>query len=78
MRYVFLTLLICLTFSLRAFAYPENQLDECILSARQSPIILGAPKKSLENFCDCSLKLILDKGNDEMISINKCASKYFG
>ena len=78
MRIVIIVLLLSLTFSSKAIAYPQNQLKECTLSAKSNPNILGAPELSIENFCDCALRLIVDEGKEPKESANLCASKHFG
>mgnify|MGYP007063344294 CR=1 FL=1 len=60
-----------------ANAYPQSQLNECILGSKQSPIILGVPAKSIENYCDCVLTLIVDKGSDAKESAKSCGLEYF-
>ena len=47
---------------LKAIAYSQKDLKECILTAKSNPIILGAPQDSIEDFCSCTLKLVVDKG----------------
>ena len=58
-------------------AYPQEQLNQCILSTKQSPIILGVPQHSIESYCDCALKLIVDEQQEMRKSANQCASQYF-
>ncbi len=74
-----LAILLLTLFSLAfiAFGYPEEQLLDCELSVKQSPIILGAPEISIQKFCDCSLKLIIDESFDGKNAINICASRNF-
>ncbi len=66
-----------LNFTPMAMAYPQEQLEECILSAKANPSILGTPEDKIENFCDCALKAILDEGKEADSSANKCVRKYF-
>jgi len=77
MRILPILLLVFIIFSPVANAYPKLQLKECILGSRQNPIILGTPMQSIENYCDCVLKLIVDKGRDTKESANSCASEIF-
>ncbi len=80
----FLAFLLTIVFfmaPMAAIAYPQDDLTECILSAKSNPNILGVPENSIEKFCDCALTLILDEELDldeAQSSINKCASKHFG
>ena len=64
-------------FSSPVFSYPQEQFTECVLSAKSNPSILGAPEQSIENFCDCALKSIMDEGLDPDSSANQCVRKYF-
>ena len=75
----FPTILLMLFFIISpvANAYPQSQLKECILGSRQSPLILGAPAKSTENYCDCVLTLIVDKGRKAKESAKSCGLEYF-
>ena len=77
MRFLAFCLMAIFTFTPIALAYPQAKLKECILSSKQSPIILGAPENSIRNFCDCALKLIVDEGKDDKSSVNICSSNYF-
>ncbi len=73
-------LIFLLAFPQVIFAYPQDQLKECILRVKSNPNILGAPETSILNFCDCTLKLIVDEGKDlqeVQSSINYCAAKNF-
>ena len=78
MRFFGILLLIILVFSSKAFAYPKEQFNECILGSKRNPVILGSPQKSIESFCDCSLSSILDEHKEANISINQCAMKNLG
>ena len=61
----------------KAFAYPNQQLKECILGSKQNPLLLGVPESSIEGFCDCVLISIVDQKNDDRSSANECGSKFF-
>ncbi len=75
---IFVALLwICFAFAPKAIAYPQDQLQECILSAKANPSILGTPEKTIEDFCDCALTAILDDGKDADSSANQCVRKHF-
>ena len=68
---------VVLSFVPRAFAYPKAQLTECMLGAKNNPVLLGVPEKSLMNWCDCTLKSIFDEAKDDIASANQCAKKFF-
>ena len=78
MRFLIALSLVLLSLALKTYAYPHEQLKECILSTKQSPIILGAPESSIESYCDCALIAIVDDEKDARSSIDLCASANFG
>jgi len=78
MRRLSLFLLVIFIFSGTAIAYPQDQLKQCIFSAKQNPNIQGASDSSIESYCDCALNLIVDEGKDRRDSGYKCASDAFG
>jgi len=78
MRLLSIFLLVIFIFSGTAIAYPQDQLKQCISSAKQNPNIKGASESSIENYCDCALNLIVDQGKDRRDSGYKCASDAFG
>ncbi len=61
-----------------AIPYPQNQLKDCIRSAKSNQALAGIPKQSIEGFCDCALRRILDKGKNQSRSANKCAKEFLG
>ena len=67
--------LIIVIFASTARAYPEDQLEACILGSKQNPVILGTPQKSIEEFCHCSLKSIFDENKEVKSAINECGLK---
>jgi len=77
MRIPTILLILFFIFLPLANAYPQSQLNECILGSKQNPIILGTPVQAVENYCDCVLTLIVDKGKASKESANLCGSKYF-
>ncbi len=58
-------------------AYPQEQLKDCISSASMNTSIEGTSIESIEKYCDCALKLIVDEGQDIRNSGYECATKYF-
>ena len=75
---VFLLINFLLLAPASACAYPESQFKECLLGVKRSPIILGVPEQSIENFCDCALEKIIDQGIDDKTAGIDCTSKSFG
>lgn len=62
---------------MRAEAYPEEQLQECILGSKQNPIILGIPDQQLSDYCDCTLTLIVDEDENIYRASSQCGKKFF-
>ena len=77
MRFLAVLLLVIFSFSPLSMAYPQDQLKECIFSAKQNPNVEGVSEVSIENYCDCALQLIIDEGKDVRDSGYECASKHF-
>ena len=77
MKLLVLFLMVIFAFSPKAISYPQDQLKECISTAKQNPNIEGVSETSIENYCDCALKLIVDEGEDIKSSGYECASKNF-
>ena len=44
---------------------------------RQNPNIKDSPAGSVEKYCDCALKLIVDEGKDRRESGYQCAKETF-
>ena len=75
---IFIIFLIAnLIFAPMSNAYPEDQLNECIISAKKNPAIKDVSDSSIESFCDCSLKSIIDEGLAPLKAGNECAQKSF-
>ena len=70
-------LLVFLAFQSTALAYPQDQLTDCISSAQRNPNVEEVSLNSIENYCDCALKLIGDEGKEVRESGYECASKHF-
>ncbi|WP_320667530.1 hypothetical protein [Prochlorococcus sp. MIT 1307] len=77
MRFLAIFLLVVFSYLPTGMAYPQDQLKECISSAQQNPNIEGVSKESIEEYCDCALKLIVDEGQDRRTSGYKCAEVAF-
>ena len=63
-----------------AISYPQNQLNDCIRSAKSNKAVSesGVPESSIEGYCDCALRKILDKGKNQTRSAKKCAKDFLG
>ena len=74
----FLVLSIIVVFCINpVYAYPEDQMDECISSALSNPATKSISKLAITNYCDCALKAIIDENKDIRESGYTCAQKYF-
>ena len=72
-------ILICVLFIVvqPSFSYTESQLKECVDSARKNPSTQGKSELSINNYCQCALKSIIDEKNDISESGYFCAKKTF-
>ena len=68
-----ISFLLVYSVSKSVMAYPQDQFNDCILAAKSNPAVIDLPTKSLEAFCDCALKAIVDEGKNEKKSANQCA-----
>ncbi len=59
-----------------ANAYPKEHLQECILGAKRSPIVLGVPHQEIVDWCNCTLELIMDEGMKDSNAGGYCGQKY--
>jgi len=75
MRFLVASLIVICALAIQANAYPADQYDECILTAKANPVVANVPESSIEDFCDCALTEILDKGNDQKSSAQTCVKK---
>ncbi len=78
-----ITLLLLLVFIVSIFApavraYEQDQLADCIFSAKENSALKGVSEVSIENYCSCALDLIVDQGKDIRDSGYECAIKNFG
>ena len=78
MRFFILFCVCILAFSSIAIAYPQDQLKDCISTSLKNPAIDGVSQDSVEKYCDCALKLIVDEGGKLRDSGYECALKSFG
>lgn len=62
----------------KAFSYPAVEMQACILNATNAVINKGlsVTYKRVQQYCDCSLKRIIDEGRDITASLNYCNKKY--
>ena len=70
-------LLAFILFATDARAYQEDMLLDCISSAKENTSLEGISQRSIENYCDCALELIVDQSKDVQESAYKCAVKNF-
>ena len=77
MKFLAIFLIFFFSLSPAALAYPQDQLNECISSAKKNTNIVGVSDGAITNYCDCALKLIIDDGKDRRSSGYECASKAF-
>ena len=74
----FTSLLISLfILAMPAYAYPEKQMEDCIVSAKENPAVINIPEESIRNYCDCALTAIIDEEKDIRESGYECAIKNF-
>ena len=69
--------LILFTFAEISYSYPESKMDDCISSALSNPATKSISKTSIESYCDCALKAIIDEKKDIRQSGYECAKKTF-
>jgi len=62
-----------------ANAYPQVEMQSCIANAVNATMVKGLSTtiKKIEQYCDCSLKRIVDEGKDVRKSLNYCNALYF-
>ena len=77
MKTVLVLSIIILSFSSRAYSYPQNQMEDCVSSALSNPATKTISKNEITNYCDCALKAIIDENKDIRESGYECAQKYF-
>ncbi len=71
-------LLLVLVFAPGVTAYEQDQLSDCMSSARENTSIKGVSETSIKDYCDCALQLIVDQSKDVRDSGYKCAIENFG
>tara|TARA_Y100001968_G_scaffold172623_1_gene158007 strand:+ start:367 stop:573 length:207 start_codon:yes stop_codon:yes gene_type:complete len=64
-------------FTRTVYSYPESQKEDCISSALNNPATTSVSRISIENYCDCALKAIIDENKDIRESGYECALKNF-
>ncbi len=74
--FVFFLLLI-FSFPSLAISFPEEKVEECIVGVKRSPILVGVPQDEIENWCNCTLGLIIDEGKEDKAAGGFCGHKYF-
>ena len=64
-------------FASTAYSYPENQMEDCISSAKSNPATKSISTALITDYCDCALKAIIDENQDIRESGYKCAQTHF-
>ena len=77
MTKILIIIILIISFSSKAYSYPEDQMKDCISSALSNPATKSIPKDSISSYCDCALKAIIDENKDIRESAYKCAQKHF-
>ncbi len=77
MKPILIISIIILTYSGIAYAYPENQMDDCVSSALNNPATNSISENAIKDYCDCALKAIIDEDKDIRESGYECAQKNF-
>ena len=81
MKLLLILLLINLCLTPNTMAYPQDQLEDCIMSAKDSaqnnPVVKELSDQSIETYCNCSLTSMMDKGESPEDAIKKCARESF-
>ena len=71
---------VCLIFGLQsgAIAYPQVEMQSCIANAVNATMVKGLKTtyKSIEKYCDCALRRILDEGREVKKSLDYCNARY--
>ena len=70
-------LLISFSFPRTAYSYPDSEMNACIASALNNPVLKSISKTSITNYCDCALKATIDENQDISESGSECAKKNF-
>ena len=73
--YFLASLLFFTSYSTSVFAYPKNEFDQCMQSAKSNPAVEGITDEALRSFCDCALRAIVDEGRNNTTSAKKCAKE---
>ncbi len=75
--FLLVTSLLMFAFSLvtEVNAYPQDQYQECLLAVKSNPVVIGLPESSVQSFCDCALIAIVDDGENDVYSTQKCAKE---
>ena len=77
MQAILIISLLMVSFASTAYSYPESQFDDCVSSALSNPATKSISKISINNYCDCALKAIIDENKDIRESGYECAQKNF-
>jgi len=75
---IFSVPLILLSAQYKANAYPQVEMQACVNNAITAVAQKGisATLKQVKQYCDCSLRKIMDEGKDINASVSYCNNKY--
>ncbi len=77
MKEIATLVLLLFILAIPTYAYPENQMEDCIISAKENPAVKNISEDSLKNYCDCALTAIIDEGKDIRDAGYECALSNF-
>ena len=77
MKKILILVILLISFTSSAYAYPESQMEDCVSSAISNPSTNSISKDSITKYCDCALKAIIDENKDIRESGYECAQKNF-
>ena len=77
MKSILIIIFLFISFSNKAYSYPENQMNDCISSALANPATKNISDDSIKKYCNCALKAIIDEKKDIRQSGYDCAQKFF-
>ena len=61
MKFILIISFIIFNFVGTAHSYTESQMNDCMAIALNNPATKTIPKTAITNYCDCSLKAIIDE-----------------
>ncbi len=77
MKAIIIITILIISFAGTGYSYPESQMKDCVSSALNNPATKSISNDSIENYCDCALKAIIDDKQDIREAGYQCAMKNF-